>query len=113
MNFKKFDFIRSILFKKSLKKLKKRYINIEKDVDEFIDNIDTLNNLGTSLGGGVYKVRLANSDANRGKSGGYRLLTYLQIIDNKITLIYIYSKSDLENLSEQELDEMILDIFDD
>lgn len=109
----KLKVVKSDLFYKSVKKLQKRYRNIILDVDNFLKNVKNNDDLGTSLGGGVYKVRVANSDANRGKSGGYRLLTYLQIIDNKVTLIYIYSKSDLENLSEQELDEMILDIFDD
>ena len=109
----KLKVIKSDLFYKSIKKLQKKYRNINSDIDNFLKNIKNHNDLGISLGGGIYKVRLTNSDVSRGKSGGYRLLTYLQIIDNKITLIYIYSKSDLENLTEQEVDEMILDTFDD
>ena len=41
----------------------------------------------------VYKVRLKNSDVQKGKSGGYRALYYLKS-QNKIVLVAIYSKSD-------------------
>ena len=66
-----------------------------------------MDDLGISLGDGIYKVRIANSDKNKGKSAGYRLITLLKIVDTEIYLIYLYDKSDLENITEKELDEMI------
>ena len=63
------------------------------------------------LGERIYKTRLANSDKHGGKSGGYRLISYVKLVDNELYLIYIYDKSDFENLSESKIDQLILDAF--
>ena len=94
-----------------LKELRKRYRRIEKDIDYFLAGINDVRDLGTSLGNNLYKARIKNSDAARGKSGGYRLITYLKLKDNTLTLIYIYSKSDISNVSEKQLDEIVLKSF--
>jgi mRNA-degrading endonuclease RelE of RelBE toxin-antitoxin system len=41
----------------------------------------------------VYKARLPNSDARRGKSGGYRVVYYLET-EEQTVLLTIYSKTD-------------------
>ena len=38
----------------------------------------------------VYKVRVPNSDARRGTSGGYRVVYYVQTTD-RVILVTIYS----------------------
>jgi hypothetical protein len=53
-------------------------------------------------------VRIANSDKNKGKSAGYRLISYLKIVDDELYLLYIYDKSKIENLTENEIDKLIL-----
>ena len=99
-------------FAKLVKKLARKYQNIETDIDCFLDNIQDLNDLGVSLGNNLYKARIKNTDNNKGKSGGYRLITYLQVKNNELTMIYIYSKSELENVNESVLDSIILSTFD-
>ncbi len=103
-----FQVIEQPLFQKAYKKLAKRYNNISNDLDNFLDSIETKEDLGIELKSNVFKVRIANSDKNRGKSGGYRLISYLAIIDNAIHLLYIYDKSDLANVTEKEIDKVIL-----
>ena len=98
-------------FNKAVKKLKKRYRHIEKDYIAFVNTIQTINDLGIDLGGGIYKVRIANSDKASGKSAGYRLISYLKMIDNELYLMFIYDKSDMENISEKEIDSLILESF--
>jgi len=39
----------------------------------------------------------------KGKSGGYRVITK----ENSILLVYIYSKSDTENVSDSKIDNII------
>jgi len=63
--------------------------------------------LGINLGQGVYKVRIANSDKKSGKSSGYRLISYLKLVDNRLYLMYIYDKSDFDTVSENTIDELI------
>lgn len=107
MNITAFSVFESTAYQHSKKQLKKRFRLIDSDVTKFLHSLESVDNLGISLGDGIYKVRIANSDKNKGKSAGYRLITLLQIIESNIYLIYIYDKSDLENISEKELDEMI------
>ncbi len=94
-------------FSKALKKLQKRFKNIEADCDTFLQNIQTIEHLGIHLGNGVYKVRIANSDKKSGKSAGYRLISYLKLLDGTLYLMYIYDKSDLDSVSEKQIDELI------
>jgi hypothetical protein len=95
-------------FNKAVKKLKKRFRNIEKDYTAFVDSIKSGDDLGIHLGDNIYKARIANSDKNSGKSGGYRLITYLKLVENELYLLFIYDKSDFENISENEIDSLIM-----
>lgn len=94
-------------FAKQVKKLTKRYRKIRKDIDHFLDGIQNIDHLGITLGDNLYKTRIRNSSAQKGKSGGFRLFTLVNYNTKQIVLVYIYSKSDLENITEQELDEII------
>lgn len=100
------------LYQKAFKKLSKSYRHIDIDVDNFLNSINTKQDLGIELKSNVYKVRIANSDKNKGKSAGYRLISYLAIIKNELHLLYIYDKSSLVNLTEKEIDEIILKQLD-
>jgi hypothetical protein len=99
-------------FNKAVKKLKKKFRNIEKDCLLFIDSIKTDEDLGVYLGKGIYKTRITNSDKSSGKSSGYRLISYFKIIDNELYLMFIYDKSEFENVSESDLDQLLLASLD-
>lgn len=97
------------LFEKLVDNLYKRFKHIESDIEAFEDELDEVSKLGVHLGKNVYKVRIANSDKNKGKSSGYRLISYLKIEEETLTYLYIYDKSDLESLSEKQIDKIVLD----
>jgi len=96
------------LYLKALKKLSKKYKNIELDIENYLLSINSIKDLGVELKHNVYKIRIANSDKNKGKSAGYRLISYVKIMDSELHLIYIYDKSNLENISEKELDTLLV-----
>lgn len=96
------------LYLKSKKKLSKKFKNISYDIDNFLNNIQTKDDLGIELKSNVYKVRISNTNKHKGKSAGYRLISYLKVIDNELHLLYIYDKSSIENLTEKEIDTIIL-----
>lgn len=50
--------------------------------------------------GGCRKVRLAAR--GKGKSGGYRLLTYFVRADGRVLLLTVFSKADRANLSKAD-----------
>ncbi|MBJ7898648.1 MAG: type II toxin-antitoxin system RelE/ParE family toxin [Cyanobacteria bacterium RI_101] len=54
----------------------------------------------------VFKIRVRNRDIQKGKSGGYRLIYYLQT-KTSIVLLIIYSKSDQANLNPEAIRQII------
>ncbi len=58
---------------------------------------------GTSIGQNCFKIRLAIRSKGKGKSGGARVITFVQVIDKNIFMIAIYDKSVFENISDKEL----------
>lgn len=68
-------------FKRNLRTLGKRYYPIRSDIEPVIAQLQAGNFIGDRvprIGYMLYKVRVRNRDAQRGKSGGYRLIYYLQ-----------------------------------
>ncbi|MBA1421267.1 MAG: type II toxin-antitoxin system RelE/ParE family toxin [Epsilonproteobacteria bacterium] len=89
-------------FSKSVKKLFKRYKQIAKDLLTLEKELQDNPEAGIDIGHHCYKLRLANSSVPTGKSGGFRVIYFLRK-EKKIYLLAIYSKSDLENLEEKKL----------
>ena len=54
----------------------------------------------------LFKVRVKNSDVQKGKSGGYRIIYYLKT-EKQILLVTIYSKSDKPDITVDEVREII------
>ncbi|SHO81121.1 hypothetical protein MNB_SV-15-603 [hydrothermal vent metagenome] len=98
-------------FKKELKKLAKKYKNIKYDYKNLLELLSTSNpkDIATFLGNNCYKIRLKNSDNHKGKSAGYRVIYLIVEADNNIVLLSIYSKSDFENISENEIDKKVIE----
>jgi len=106
-------------FEKDIKEYQKRYKNIRKDIESILEklekgelegnvipNIQMLDNFGRTIT--ISKVRIANRDTKSGKSGGYRLIYYARRDDKIIYLITIYSKKYKENISNKEIQELVL-----
>ena len=87
-------------FTQDFKYLRKRYRRIENDLRPLLDLLrrgDTPGDQMMSVGHAVYKARLPNRDAQRGKSGGYRVVYYLQTAD-QIVMLTMYSKSEQSDI---------------
>ena len=93
-------------FLKDAKKLSKKFKLFKKDLIQAVEEIETKNNLGVYLGFSLFKKRVKNSSIPTGKSGGFRVIIYKQI-EEKIVLISIYSKTEKENLSDEELSNLL------
>jgi len=63
--------------------------------------------MGTKLGSNTFKIRVKNSNNNKGKSAGYRMITYCINEQNELFLVTIYSKTEKENILDLELKELI------
>ncbi len=92
-------------FKRNLHALAKKYRHIRSDVEPIIAQLQAgalPGNQVPGVGASIFKVRVRNRDAARGKRGGYRLLYYLQT-PTEIILVTIYSKSEQSDISAEEI----------
>jgi mRNA-degrading endonuclease RelE of RelBE toxin-antitoxin system len=96
-------------FAKEVKKLAKRYKQIASDLKELEALLSEDAKSGVHLGGRCCKIRLANSSIPMGKSGGFRVIYYYLDEQNNIYLMSIYAKSDLENISDEKIIEILKD----
>lgn len=94
------------IFKKNFRKLLKKDKKLIDEYEQLLKDLRNNHNLGTHLGNSRYKIRVKNNSNNKGKSAGYRVITYTKIKDT-ILLVYIYSKSNLENVSTHKIDEIV------
>jgi hypothetical protein len=59
--------------------------------------------MGTPLGHDCFKIRMAITSKAKGKSGGARVITHIQVVKENIFLLAIYYKSQAENISDSDL----------
>jgi hypothetical protein len=93
-------------FLKEAKKLSKKFKQLKTDLKEAVDEIENKNDMGVPLGFNLFKKRVKNSSIPTGKSGGFRVVIY-QHIKEKLVLISIYSKTEKESVSDDELMEIL------
>jgi len=96
-------------FKKDLRDLAKRYHSIRNDLQPLIKQLQTGEIVGDRIVGlkyQIFKVRLKNSDIQKGKSGGYRVIYYVKTSD-QIILATIYSKSDVSDVGNDVIEDAI------
>jgi len=106
----RFNFSRDFL--KDVRRLRKRYRFIEEDIDSLKEEMRHKGYRGVLLSGyeaPIYKVRLANRSARRGKSGGFRAM-YIFLDNDTILFVHIYSKSDKAGVTAGEVGRILSDL---
>ncbi|MEG4353597.1 type II toxin-antitoxin system RelE/ParE family toxin [Microcoleus sp. LAD1_D5] len=96
-------------FQRDLRTLAKRYRNIRQDIEPLIAQLRSGELPGSRIPGmeyEIFKVRIKNSDIQKGKSVGYRAIYYLKTSDS-IVLVTIYSKSDLSDIAAETVREIL------
>lgn len=90
-------------FKKHFKKLAKKYPSLKTDLAQLIETIAEKPTSGIHLGHNIYKIRMAITSKNRGKSAGARVITFFITEEKEIYLVHIFDKSELENLTKEQI----------
>lgn len=94
-------------FIRELKKLSKKYPSIKSDIVDLAEELIENPFLGEPLGRDCYKIRMAISSKNKGKSGGSRVITCVKVLDEKVFLLSIYDKSEKENIEDSKLKSLL------
>jgi mRNA-degrading endonuclease RelE of RelBE toxin-antitoxin system len=96
-------------FNRNLRSLAKKYRNIRNDIQPVIEQLERGELLGDKISGigyEVFKLRVRNSDIQKGKSGGYRLIYYVKTT-NGIILLTVYTKSEQADIADDEIRSII------
>jgi hypothetical protein len=92
------------VFEKELKRLAKKYKSLKPEIATLFEDLQVHPAQGTSLGSNCYKIRLAISSKQKGKSGGARVITCVKVVQESVILLTIYDKSERENITDKELE---------
>jgi len=98
------------VFEKQAKRLIKKYASLKSELLSLINELKENPEQGTSIGKNCFKIRIAIASKAKGKSGGARVITNIVVTKSAVYLLSIYDKSDKENLTDKELDELLKDI---
>lgn len=99
-------------FLKSAKLLSKRYRSFADDLKNLRDDIIKNPLYGDDLGNGIRKLRMAIKSKGKGKRGGARVISLTVAIDDtmsKVTFLYAYDKSDMDNISDNKIKQILSD----
>lgn len=102
-----YNIITTQRFRRDIKKLAKKYISLKKEYENLINDLEENPEQGISLGNNCYKIRIAIASKGKGKSGGARIITHIIVRENTVFLLTIYDKSEKENISDKELNELL------
>ena len=97
-------------FQRAFKRLKKRYHSLPEDFKKPLESLTCNPQQGSELYDGMRKVRINITTKRKGKRGGGRVIIRLTVENTRLAFLYIYDKSDMANVSEEFLDEIILQI---
>lgn len=96
-------------FNRNLRTLAKKYRSIRNDIQPVIEQLERGELLGEQISGigyEVFKLRVRNSDIQKGKSGGYRLIYYVKTTKG-IILLTVYTKSEQADITADEIRSII------
>jgi mRNA-degrading endonuclease RelE of RelBE toxin-antitoxin system len=85
-------------FDNEVKRIAKKHKGIKSDIEKLIENLEKNPAIGTELGKNIYKIRLAISGTNKGKSGGARVITCVVVVSEIVYLTEIYLKSERDTV---------------
>lgn len=92
-------------FKRNLRALAKKYRHIREDIEPVVEELAAGRLPGQPVSGvgyTIFKVRVPNRDRAKGKSGGYRIIYYVQTAE-RLVLVTIYSKTEQGDISAAQI----------
>ncbi|MFH2141324.1 MAG: type II toxin-antitoxin system RelE/ParE family toxin [Bacteroidota bacterium] len=90
-------------FDRQLKRLVKKFPSLKTEFANLIENLESDPLQGKAMSNGCYKIRVAIKSKGKGKSGGARVITHIQVVESNVFLIAIYDKSEQEDISDKEI----------
>lgn len=108
-----FEIVLSENFERQIKQLSKKYRSIEDDILALIDDLEINPKQGEPLGLDCYKIQLKIASKNTGKRDGGRVISCVKIVDEQITLLALYDKSEQDTIKDKDLKILLKKVFGD
>jgi len=108
-------------YDRSLKALRKRYRKVDSDIKKVVEDLRCGIFNGNVIPGvnlkcrKIYKLRIINTELNKGKSNGYRLIYCVEELEDcssfRVFLLYLYCKAIQSDISVKDIKLILEDIF--
>ena len=102
-----YNVISIAVFERQAKRLIRKYPSLKGEILYLIEKLKKEPEQGIALGNHCFKIRIAIASKCKGRSGGGRVITNIIITEKTVYLLFIYDKSERENLSARELNELL------
>lgn len=96
-------------FLHEFKRLKKKYRSLEKDFGRLLLSLVDNPLQGNALALQMRKIRLGITSKRKGTRGGARVIIRYKIENGELRFLYIYDKSEMENVSADFLKNILLE----
>jgi mRNA-degrading endonuclease RelE of RelBE toxin-antitoxin system len=77
-----------------------------------LDELERNPTMGNEIFPGCRKARIAIHSKGRGKSSGGRVIFYYEVSDERVTLLFIYDKSEMESVQTAYIEQILKKILD-
>jgi mRNA-degrading endonuclease RelE of RelBE toxin-antitoxin system len=98
-------------FEKALKRLSKKYPSLKADYLAFLSELEKNQTMGDEIFPNCRKARIAIKSKGKGKRGGGRVIFYFEIVEDKIILLFIYDKTEMENVQTVFIEQILQNIL--
>jgi len=89
---------------------KKKYRRIKDDLKKVVERLEEEPGIGDPIPGWnkeIWKIRIASSDVEKGKRGGFRLIYLWKVGQFKVYLLAVYYKGEKEEISKKEVERLL------
>lgn len=96
----------SPFFAREAKRLMKRYKSLADDLNALRKELQENPEMGTDLGHGIRKIRMAIGSKGKGKSHGARIISCIVTLDAEsaeVILLTIYDKAERSSITAREI----------
>ena len=78
----------------------------------FLDELEKNPTMGDEIFPNCRKARIIIKSRGKGKRGGGRVIFYFEVVEDKITLLYIYDKSEMENVQTAFIEHILKSFYE-
>jgi mRNA-degrading endonuclease RelE of RelBE toxin-antitoxin system len=97
-------------FEKAVRTLAKKYRSIKQDLERAVNLLEKDPHIGVAIPGyegAIWKLRVANTSAKRGKQGGFRIIYLIEKEAQYCYLLTIYSKTEKTDVIPEEVEALL------